>query len=75
MFENPTDSPKEGNVEMVNNKKNFMVNYTQFDTLADAENYARKQAWRGGSNEEIYKLFAVAKAPELVNQVQIDPVS
>jgi hypothetical protein len=45
--------------------------YDCFETLAEAQEYARKDAWSTGSNQVIYKAFAVAEKPEQLKNIKI----
>lgn len=46
----------------------------RYETLAEAETEARKQAFTGGEDAGIYKLVAVAEKPQIVNDVKITAV-
>lgn len=53
----------------------FKVDYERFDTLEEAETYARSKAWANGTDQKIYKVIAIAKAPEQVNTVKVEQVT
>lgn len=42
-----------------------------YTTLAEAETKARAEAWKNGEDYSIFQVIAVAKTPQLVNEVQI----
>lgn len=52
----------------------YSYGHERFENLADAENHARKQAFKSGADYGIYTLTAQASAPSIVNDVKITAV-
>lgn len=71
LFGKPTEEKKMSEV------KYYVLNptsYSLFNTLEEAQEDARADAFRYGKDQHILKTVAIARAPELIKNVTIDEV-